>query len=236
MRGRLIIVCEKTKLAETTKLVDMLLEFMKDEFNVESDTLIHSADKFADWVGCSTPKNENRHLACTGTLVFGEGGLLKATVNSFLDGNLDALPPGLVPTVGNAAKTPDLSRPPPLSLMPKGRARTHVDPTEFTPHAVNAWASAKTWASVARQPNGNGRTKKTQNQKRNQAPTKEVIEIDQATNSTVSMTSGTQAALDAMRKSVQTLESDRKQNDTKIATMDRTMEQIAKDVTALSEA
>ena len=141
----------------------------------------------------------------------------------------------MVPIAGNAAKQPDLSRPPPMSLMPKGRTRTHVDPTEFTPHAVNAWASAKSWTVVEKRLNGNGR-KKAPNQKRTQAPAKEVIEIDDATSSTVSMTSGTQAALDAMRQSVQTLEADRKKHDSKIASLDNTMEQIARDVTALAEA
>jgi hypothetical protein len=33
-RGRLMVVCEKTHIAETTKLVDMLLQFLKDEFDV----------------------------------------------------------------------------------------------------------------------------------------------------------------------------------------------------------
>jgi hypothetical protein len=235
MRGRLMIVCEKEKLAETTKLVDMLFEFLKDEFNVESNTLTKSADKFAAWVGCSTPKNENRHPARTGTLVFGEGGLLKATVNSFLDTHLDNLPAGLVPKVGKAAKKPDLSRPPPMSLMSKGSTRAIVDPAEFTPQAVNAWASAKVWGGLD-QHNNTSRKKKTTTQKSHKAPAKEVIEIDDFTNSTVSMTSGTQAALDAMRQSVRVLEQDKKQHETKIASMDKTMEQIAKDVTTISNS
>ena len=138
MRGRLMIVCEKEKVAETTKLVDMLFDFLKTEFDVDNSNLISSKDKFAAWVGCSTPKNENRHPARSGTLVFGEGGLLKATVNSFLDDHLDTLPAGLVPKSGQEAKKPDLSRPPPTSLMPRGRTFPHIDPTEFTPAAVNA--------------------------------------------------------------------------------------------------
>ena len=73
-----MLVCEKEKVAETTKLVDMLLDFLKTEFDVEHKTLTQNDEKFADWVGCSTPKNANRHPARSGTLVFGEGGLLKS--------------------------------------------------------------------------------------------------------------------------------------------------------------
>ena len=109
MRGRLMIVCEKDKVAETTKLVDMLLDFLKQEYDNDTSTLTHNEETFAEWVGCSTPKNANRHPARSGTLVFGEGGLLKATVNSFLDSNLDTLPAGLVPKAGNMAAKPDPS-------------------------------------------------------------------------------------------------------------------------------
>ena len=35
MCGRLMVVCEKEKVAETTKLVDMLFEFLRKEFDVE---------------------------------------------------------------------------------------------------------------------------------------------------------------------------------------------------------
>ena len=237
MRGRLMVVCEKEKIAETTKLVDMLFAFLKTDFDVHSDTLTRNDDKFAEWVGCSTPKNPNRHPARSGTLVFGEGGLLKATVNSFLDGNLDSLPAGLVPKVGNSARKPDLSRPPPTSLMPRGHTHPLIDPTEFTSTAVNAWATAKTWASVTKPQKGNGKQNKSGPKKQFKAvPTKEIIELDNATSSKVSMTSGTQAALDTMRKSVQTLEADRKQNIEKIAKLDNTMAQIAQDVTTISNA
>lgn len=235
MRGRLMIVCEKEKLAETTKLVDMMFDFMKKEFNVASNNLTRSADKFASWVGCSTPKNENRHPARTGTLVFGEGGLLKATVNSFLDTHLDDLPAGLIPQVGQAAKKPDLSRPPPMALMSKGSTRAIIDPAEFTPQAVNAWESAKVWSSPDRHSN-DIRKKTAPIKKKVQVPAKEVIEIDDFTNSTVSMSSGTQAALDAMRQSVRTLETDKKQHEIKIASLDKTMEQIAQDVKKISDS
>ena len=235
MRGRLMVVCEKEKVAETTKLVDMLFDFLSTEFNVDHAELTKNEDKFANWVGCSTPKNANRHPARSGTLVFGEGGLLKATVNSFLDAHLDTLPAGLIPKAGSAAKKPDLSRPPPTSLMPRGRTFPHIDPTEFTPNAINAWASAKTWTKVNKSHKGQGR-RAPQGPKKQTVPTGEVIAIDDATNSTVSMTSGTQAAMDAMRISIQTLESDRKKNNAKLATMDSFMEQIAKDVTALSKS
>ena len=230
IRGRLMIVCDKTHVAVATQLVDTLFEFLKQEFDIAWEGLNRSADKFAAWVGCSTPKNEHRHPARSGTLVFGEAGVLKATVNSFFDGKLDSLPAGLVPGAGDVARKPDLTRPPPPSVATRGRMRPHVDPVEFTPVAVNAWASANTWASVARAP------KRKNQPKRRQVPDKAVIELDNATNSTVSMSSGTQAALEAMRKSVQTLEADRKGNDEKIATLDNTMAQIARDVTALSEA
>ncbi len=105
------------------------------------------AMRFAAWAGCSTPKNVHRHPARSGTLVYGEAGVLKATVNSFFDGKLDTLPAGLVLTAGDAAKKPDLTCPPPPSIA-RGRLRPHVDPVEFTPVAVNAWALADSWASV----------------------------------------------------------------------------------------
>jgi hypothetical protein len=234
MRGRLMVVCEKEKVAETTKLVDMLFDFLRTEFTVPHATLTKSADKFAAWVGCSTPKNVNRHPARSGTLVFGEGGLLKATVNSFLDSHLDNLPAGLIPKAGEEAKKPDLSRPPPISLMPRGRTFPQVDPSEFTSTAVNAWASARTWGRVAKTQKGQGRKGK-QGQSPH-VPPGEVIEIDDATNSTVSMTSSTQAAMEAMRASIRTLEADRKTNTTRIATMDDSIAQIARDVTALSNS
>ena len=165
--------------------------------------------------------------------VFGESGVLKATVNSFFDGKLDTLPAGLVPSAGDAARKPNLTRPPPASIAMRGWMRPHFDLVEFTPTpAVNAWALAKIWASIAKK----APKQKNQQKRQQQAPAKEVIELDSATNSTVSMSSGTQAALDAMRKSVQTLEADWKGNDKQIATLDNTMAQIARDVTALSEA
>ena len=61
MRGRLMIVCEKEKVAETTKLVDMLFEFLKTEYDDDSSNLIRNKDKFAAWVGCSTPKADPCH-------------------------------------------------------------------------------------------------------------------------------------------------------------------------------
>ena len=234
MRGRLMIVCEKGRVEETTKLVDMLLDFLKQEFNVQSKDLKKNPDKFAEWVGCSTPKNENRHPARSGTLIFGEGGRLKATVNSFLNDHPDTLPPGLVPQAGQVQKKPDLSRPPQTSTSSRGRTRPHVNPLEYTSNAANAWASAKNWTQVTNKPNGKG--KETPNgKKRHQKSTPESIDIDNFTSSTVSMSSSTQTALDIMRKSVQMLENDRKKNDEKIETLDRTMEQIARNVTALSE-
>ena len=234
MHGRLMIVCEKERVVETTKLVDMMLDFMKQEFDVVSKDLTCSADKFSKWVGCTTPKNANRHPARSGTLIFGKGGRLKETVNSFLEGSSETFTSGLVPPVASTVKKPDLSRPP-TAMMARSRDRPHIDPLEFTPTAAKTWATANTWTKVTRKPYGNGR-KKNQGQKRQQAPAKEIIEIDNATSSTVSMSSGTQAALDAMRQSVRTLENDRKQNDNKIATLDSTMAQIARDVTALSES
>jgi hypothetical protein len=234
-RGRLMIVCEKSKIAETTKLVDMLLQFMKEEYDVPHETLYHNEDKFADWVGCSTPKNKTRHPARSGTLVFGEGGLLKATVNSFLDGHLDTLPEGLIPAPGAPAKKPDLSRPPPASLVPRGRTRPSIDPKEFTSTAVNAWATAKSWANVVTPKNKKG-VKKSSNKNLQQVPKKAVINHDNVTQSTVSMTSGTQAALEAMRQSVNTLKLEKKDNDKKIESMDGTIEQIAREVTTLAEA
>jgi hypothetical protein len=234
MRGRLMIVCEKKKIAETTKLVDMLLQFMKEEYDVESENLHNNEDKFAEWVGCSTPKNKNRHPARSGTLIFGEGGLLKATVNSFLDENLDSLPEGLVPKAGAPAKKPDLSRPPPASLLPRGRVQPNVDPNEFTSNAVTAWATAKTWASVIKPIKKKTTTKQKPTQQ--QVPVKAVLNNDNTTHSTVSMTSGTQLAIDAMRQSVLTLKSEQTKNDKKIASMDETIAQIAREVTTLAEA
>jgi hypothetical protein len=235
MRGRLMIVCEKKKIAETTKLVDMLLQYLKDEYDVESDTLERNEDKFAEWVGCSTPKNKNRHPARSGTLIFGEGGVLKATVNSFLDSKLDSLPEGLVPTAGAPATKPDLSRPPPASLIPRGRTLPSIDPTEFTATAVKAWASAKTWASIAK-PKTMKDNKKHKNKQNQKVPERAVIDLDNVTQSTMSMTSGTQAALDAMRQSVNTLQLEKQKNEKKIETLDETIAQIAREVTKLSEA
>lgn len=235
MRGRLMIVCEKSKIAETTKLVDMLLQYLKDEYDVESDELYHNEDKFAEWVGCSTPKNKNRHPARSGTLIFGEGGLLKATVNSFLDEHLDNLPSGLVPPAGAQAKKPDLSRPPPVSLVPRGRTRPIVDPMEFTSTAVNAWASAKTWASITKTKKEKPK-QKTPVKQRRLLPQNEVVEMDTVTHSTMSMTSATQAALDAMRNSILTLQSDKKENEAKIALLDENIAKIARDVTTLAES
>jgi hypothetical protein len=231
MRGRLMIVCKKDTIAETTKLVDMMFQFLKEEFDVESDTLYYNEDKFAEWVGCSTPKNQNRHPARSRTLIFGEGRLLKATVNSFLDSHLEVLPAGLVPPAGTPAKKPDLSHPPPVSLIPRGRTRPNVDPKEFTSNAVNAWATAKTWASVTKPT----KTKVTPPIKQRRLAPKAVIDTDATTQSTMSMNLSTQAALDAMRQSVLTLQADKKENDTKMAMLDKTMEQIARDVTTLSE-
>jgi chromosome segregation ATPase len=74
-----------------------------------------------------------------------------------------------------------------------------------------------------------------QKQKRQGVPEKAVIESDNVTHSTVSMTSGTQAALEAMRQSVLTLQAEKQKNDQKIASMDGTIEQIAREVTKLSE-
>jgi hypothetical protein len=235
MRGRLMVVCEKDKVAETTKLVDMLFDYLKAEYDVPSDYLLKTEDKFAEWVGCSTPKNANRHPARSGTLVFGEGGLLKATVNSFLDHNLDTLPAGLVPAAGHAAKKPDLSRPPPTSLLPRGRTYPIIDPTEFTSNAVTAWASAKTWATITKPKKGKMYTGVTKKQHK-APPTKEIIEIDAATNSTVTMTSGTQSALNTLRTSIHTLEAERKRHNEKISQLDNNMAQIAQDVTKLSDA
>ena len=141
-----MIVCEKAKIEEVTKLVDMMLAFFKENYDTYHESLTRSEDKFAEWVGCSTPKNHHRHPARSGTLIFGEGGLLKATVNSFLDQNLNSLPAGLIPTPGDVARKPDLTRPPPVSIPSRGRVRPQVDPTEFTSTAVSAWASANTIA------------------------------------------------------------------------------------------
>jgi hypothetical protein len=111
MCGRLMVVCKKEKVAEMTKLVDMLFAFLKTAYDVHNDTLTRTEDKFAAWVGCSTPKNANHHPAHSGILVFGESGLLKAMVNSFLDENLDTLPAGLVPKAESAARKPDFTCP-----------------------------------------------------------------------------------------------------------------------------
>lgn len=234
MRGRLMIVCEKKKVAETTKLVDMLFDFMKQEYDVDS-TLVKNADKFAEWVGCSTPKNSNRHPARSGTLVFGEADVLKATVNSFLDHNLEALPSGLVPKAGKAAKAPDLTRPPPPSLMPRGRARQLVDPKEFSATAINAWAAAKTWAGVATV-SVDGGSKQPKRNTHPPIPAKAVIDLDNTTGSTVSMNSGTQAAIDALKTTMKQLDLDKKTNEEKITKLDAAIEHIAKEVTVLAEA
>ena len=233
-RGHLMIVCEKAKIEEVTKLVDMMLAFFKENYDVYHESLVRSEDKFAEWVGCSTPKNHHRHPARSGTLIFGEGGLLKATVNSFLDQNLNSLPAGLIPTPGDVARKPDLTRPPPASIPSRGRVRPQVDPTEFTATAVSAWASANTWSTVVKRGNRKRGSPQNQNQRKQKAPTREVIEIDNATQSTVSLSSGTQSALDAMRKSVQVLEQDKKKYDDKMMQLDKNMEEVCNSIASIS--
>ena len=78
MRGRLMIVCEKSVVAEATCVVDQMIVYLKEHYDVGRLNLDENAEKFADWVGCLTPKNHFRHPARTGTLLYGEESLLKA--------------------------------------------------------------------------------------------------------------------------------------------------------------
>ena len=145
---------------------------------------------------------------------------------------MNSLPAGLIPTPGDVARKPDLTQPPPVSIPSRGRVRPQVDPTEFTATAVSAWASANTWSTVVKR--GNRKRGSPQNQRKQKAPTREVIEIDNATQSTVSLSSGTQSAIDAMRKSVQVLEQDKKKYDEKMMQLDKNMEEVCNSIASIS--
>ena len=233
MRGRLMIVCEKSVVAEATCVVDQMIVYLKEHFDVGRLNLDENAEKFADWVGCLTPKNHFRHPARTGTLLYGEESLLKAEVGSFLDKNLKSLTDGLVPLPGQSARKPDLRRPPRVAMYSRGRAKPIVNPAEFTPAAVNAWSQAKKWAAPITRKQSSG-TKRNSQKATKAAP--EVIELDGGTDSTTSMSSGTQAALDEMRKSMERMESEKKTNNDKIVALDNSLAQIARNVAAMYES
>ena len=226
-------MCEKSVVAEATCVVDQMIVYLKEHYDVGRLNLDENAEKFADWVGCLTPKNHFRHPARTGTLLYGEESLLKAEVGSFLDKNLKSLTDGLVPLPGQSARKPDLRRPPRVAMYNRGRARPIVNPEEFTPAAVNAWSQAKKWSAPITSKQSSG-TKRNSQKATKKAP--EIIELDGGTDSTTSMSSGTQAALDEMRKSMDRMESEKKTNDDKIVALDNSLAQIARNVAAMYES
>ena len=230
-RGRLMVVCSKSIIAEASEIVDQFLSFMKENFDASDE----SAEKFATWLGSNTPKNYNRHPARSGTLVYGEERVLKATVNSFMDKNLTALTAGIIPVAGMKASKPDLSRPPRMSLPHRSRKIVHVDPNEFHPTAVAAWTTANAWAAAdAPRMIKKAQQKRVQNKSR-QAP-REVITVDDTTVSTGSMSSTTQAAINKMNETLAKFEANEKENEKKLATLDANMARIASNVVKITEA
>ncbi len=95
-RGCLMIMCSKSVIAEASVIVDQFLAFMKEHFDASEE----SAENFAKWLGSNTSKNYNQHPARSGTLVYGEERVSKATVNSFMDKNLTALTASIIPIAG----------------------------------------------------------------------------------------------------------------------------------------
>ena len=228
-RGRLNIVCSKAAVEEATIITDRFIEFMKEHFDEGDD----SASKFAEWLGCNTPNNESRHPARSGTLIYGEERVLKATVNSFMDKNLSALVEGIVPVAGMAASKPDLARPPRVAMTNRSRRVVHVDPNEFHPSAVAAWSTANAWAAADAP-----RVIKAAIQKRNQKKQtpREVVTVDDGTVSTGLLSTTTQAALTRMTETLEKFEENEKKNQTRISSLDATIAQIANSVAKITES
>ena len=230
-RGRLMIVCSKSVIAEASGIVDQFLSYMKENFDASDE----SAENFATWLGSNTPKNYNRHPARTGTLVYGEERVLKATVNSFMDKNLAALTAGIIPVAGMKASKPDLSRPPRMSLPNRSRKIVQVNPNEFHPTAVAAWTTANAWAAADAPRMIKKAQQKRAQYKQKQTP-REVITVDYNTVSTGSMSSSTQAAINKMNETIAKFEANEKENQVKLSTLDATMARIATNVVKITEA
>ena len=228
-RGRMNIVCSKASVEEATLITDRFLQFMKDNF----DDSENSASNFAEWLGCNNPENEARHPARSGTLIYGEERVLKATVNSFMDKNLSALVEGIVPVAGMAATKPDLSRPPRVALTKRSRRVIHVDPNEFHPTAVAAWNTANAWAA-AEAPKVIKAAIQKRNQKK-QTP-REVVTVDDGTVSTGMISTTTQAAITKMNETLAQFEINEAKNQTRMTTLDATIAQIANSVAKITEA
>ena len=197
----------------------------------DDDDVKDNAGKFAKWLGCVTPNNNNRHPARSGTLIYGEERLLKAEVGSFMDANLASLTSSLVPPAGMSAEKSDLTKPPKMAMFGRGRVKPVVNPDEFKPEAMNAWTQAKNWSAPTI-----GKTRPKRKATPAKATPQEVIQLDNGTDSTTSMSSQTQAAMDEMRRAIQRLENDKKSNDNKVASLDTTLAQLAKEVTTIEEA
>ena len=232
-RGRLHIVCSKSVIDEAALVTDAFLNFMKRNFDEGSEAEGHeSAAKFAEWVGCNNPENENRHPARSGTLVYGEERILKATVNSFMDSNLKSLVEGVIPVAGMAAVKPDLTRPPRAAMMSRSRRVVHVDPNEFHPTAVAAWTTANSWAAAVA-PRAKAASQKKSQKK--QTPKEIVTTIGDGTVST-GMSATTQAAIDKMNVTIAAFERSDKENQIKISALDKTIASIATSVAKISES
>ena len=234
-RGKLMIQCKKEAVSEVANIVDQFLAFMKGNFD-DSD---EPAANLAEWVGCNNPTNPSRHPARSGTLVYGEERMLKATVDSFMDKNLASLAEGVIPVAGMAASKPDVTRPPRASLTNRSRRVTHVDPNEFHPTAVAAWTTAHSWAAAAapKATRKGVKTAKTPGAKTQEAVApKEVITVDEGTEVTGSMSSSTQAALNQMTESMARFEEAEKRNQQKMATLDASIAAIAQTVSKISDA
>ena len=233
-RGRMNIVCSKSVIDEAARLTDAFLEFMKHNFDEGTEAEGHeSAFKFAEWLGCNNPENTSRHPARSGTLVYGEERILKATVNSFMDNNLASLVEGLVPVAGMVAEKPNLARPPKAAMMSRSRRVVHVDPNEFHPTAVAAWTTANSWAeAVAPRAVKAAANKKKENRK--QTP-KVINTISEETVST-GMSATTHAAIAKMNETIAVFEKNDKENQIKISALDKTIASIATAVARISES
>ena len=233
-RGRMNIVCSKSVIDEAARLTDAFLEFMKHNFDEGTEAEGHeSAFKFAEWLGCNNPENTSRHPARSGTLVYGEERILKATVNSFMDNNLASLVEGLVPVAGMVAEKPNLARPPKAAMMSRSRRVVHVDPNEFHPTAVAAWTTANSWAeAVAPRAVKAAANKKKENKK--QTP-KVINTISEETVST-GMSATTHAAIAKMNETIAVFEKNDKENQIKISALDKTIASIATAVARISES
>ena len=229
-RGKLMVQCKKEAVSEVANIVDQFLMFMKENFD-ESD---EPAANLAEWVGCNNPMDPNRQPARSGTLVYGEERMLKATVDSFMDKNLASLAEGVIPVAGMAASKPDVTRPPRASMTNRSRRVTHVDPNEFHPTAVAAWSTAHSWAAAVA-PKQTRKAAKTVKKAAAQTP-EEVITVDDGTVVTGSMSSSTQAALNQMAESMARFEESEKRNQQKMATLDSSIATIAQTVTKISVA